>query len=149
MGMQIHGIRRVVLATVGVVALVTGGGAISEGIATYQINQQTDTFKKGFALMYKKNIIESGVNEVDADIMVSNLIKAGDELVDLTVAKEHNFIELPSVTATRRYANWIKGVAGVAILEAYKKGLSVTSALSRAINDTAAHSKNLVKGLRI
>lgn len=149
MGMQIHGIRKVVLATVGVVALVTGGGAVSEVIATSQINQQTDMFKKGFAEDYKNNIIKSGIKAEDAEILVSNLMKAGDQLADQAVARERSVIELPSVTATRRYATWMKGAAGVAILDAYKKGLSVSSALNKAISDTAANAKNLVKGLRI
>lgn len=149
MGMQIHGIRKIVLATVGVVALVTGGGAVSEVIATSQINQQTDMFKKGFAEDYKMSMIKSGVKPNDADILVSNLMKVGDQLVDQTIAKDHSLIELPSVTATKRYAAWMKGAAGVAILEAYKKGLSVTSALNNVLDRTTSNAKNLVKGLRI
>lgn len=144
--MAIQGIRRTFLASLGVVALAVGGGVTTEAISTSQINHQTQVLKDSFVRALKLQAKSSGVDDKLADSVIDTMMTSQENFISAVTNNEKAFVELPSVTATRRYAAWIQTLSNIVIQKVY-----VPKAPNESINigDIGKNIKKLLKTAKI
>lgn len=144
MGIQIHGVRRFLLATVAVAGIATGGAGVGEAISNYAINQETEKFKNTLVEICEGQLGVVPGEQKLVDEYISNSFEVIDQNIIKRLESTRKGFELPSVTAAKRLASWISYAAMQAVQGTYQ-GSSPSIDSGATINASLKKLKNVLK----